>query len=65
MSYHLKKGDKVEIVSNIPNQLNHLPKPILGTVVDRDGSYIKVRPKYKRYSVEFLDVELRRVVLPI
>lgn len=60
-----KKGDKVEIVSNIPYQLKHLPKPIIGTVVSVDGSYVMVRPKSQRYTVELLDTELREVVVPI
>lgn len=65
MTLHLKKGDKVEIISNIPHQLVNLPKPIIGTVLFIDGEYVIVRPHYKRYTVEFLCNELRKVVLPI
>ena len=43
-----KVGDVVEIISNIPFQLKDEPKPLLGTVTSVDGSYILVRPKYKR-----------------
>lgn len=55
----MKKGDRVQIIGNIPYQLRSKPKPLLGTIVNINGAYILVRPKYKRYLVEFYDIELK------
>ncbi len=56
-----KVGDVVEIIGNIPFQLKDEPKPLLGTVTSVDGSYILVRPKYRRYECEFYPSELKIV----
>ena len=57
----LRVGDTVEIVGNIPFQLRNKPKPLLGKIVNIDGAYILVRPKYRRYECEFYSGELRYV----
>jgi hypothetical protein len=54
-----KRGDKVEIIGNIPFQLRNDPRPILGTVTSVDGAYILVKPKYKRHEAEFYPNELK------
>lgn len=56
-----RKGDRVKIVGNIPFQLKKSPRPLLGTVVHVDGAYVLVRPRYKRYTIDFLDNEVRHV----
>jgi hypothetical protein len=61
MSGGLKKGDKVEIIGNIPFHLKDSPRPLLGTVVHVDGAYIDVRPRYKRWIAEFYPNELRKI----
>jgi hypothetical protein len=57
-----KKGDKVEIVGNIPFPLKGAPRPLLGTVVHVDGFYIDVRPRYKRWIAEFYGNELKLII---
>ena len=57
----MKKGDKVEIIGNIPFQLKDKPRPLLGTVTNVDGSYILVKPKYQRYVCEFYPNELKKI----
>lgn len=37
-----KRGDRVEIIGNIPFQLKDKPRPILGTVTVIDGAYLYV-----------------------
>jgi len=54
-----KKGDIVEIVSNIPFDLLNKVTPIIGTIIDIDEFYILVKPKYKRYACEFYANEIR------
>ena len=54
-----RKGDKVEIISNITFDLANGSKPILGTVINVDGFYVIVKPRYKRYSCEFYANEIR------
>ena len=39
------KGDKVEILNNLPKIFENKPKPIYGTVVHQDGYYVLVKPK--------------------
>jgi hypothetical protein len=58
---NFKKGQKVEIVGNIPFELKNKPKPLLGTVTEVDGAYILVRPKYSRMVAEFYPNELIRI----
>jgi hypothetical protein len=55
-----KKGDKVEIISNIPFGLLYDSSPLLGTVISVDGFYIIVRPRYKRYTAEFYENEIKQ-----
>ena len=57
----MKKGDKVEIIGNIPFQLKNKPRPLLGRVTNVDGDYIDVRPKYQRYICEFYPCELKLI----
>jgi len=57
-----KKGDKVEIVGNIPFDLLNAAKPIIGTIVSIDGFYILIRPKYKRYIAEFYANEIKHYI---
>jgi len=54
-----KKGDRVEIIGNIPFQLQKKEKPLIGTITNIDGLYILVRPIYKRYECEFYPSELK------
>ena len=54
-----KKGDKVEMVSNLSKELTKNEPPHIGTVISVDGSYILVRPRYKRWFQEFYPGELR------
>jgi len=54
-----KKGNKVEIVGNIPFQLKDKERPLLGRVTNVNGSYILVRPKHQRYECEFYPNELK------
>lgn len=56
-----EKGDKVEIVGNIPIQFRNKPRPLLGTVTNVDGAYILVKPKYHRYECEFYPGELKTI----
>jgi len=58
---NFKKGDKVEIVGNIPFQFKDKPRSLLGTVTNVNGSYILVRPKYRRYECEFYPCELKAI----
>lgn len=55
-----KKGDKVEIVGNIPFTLKD-KRPILGTVTSVDGAYIYVKPRYQRWEGEWYANELRLI----
>lgn len=55
----MKVGDKVEIIGNIPFSLKDKPRPLLGKIVNIDGAYISVRPKYQRYEAEFYPGELK------
>lgn len=55
-----KKGDKVEILSNLPPEYTMTrTKPYLGTVTNVDGSYITVKPKYQRWEGEWYPNELK------
>ena len=56
-----KKGDKIEILSNLPVELKNKPKPILGRVVSVDGYYIYVKPKYQRFEMECYSGELKLI----
>jgi len=56
-----KKGDRVEIIGNIPFQLKDKQKPLLGTVTNVDGFYVLVRPKYARYEAEFYPGEIKHL----
>lgn len=58
-----KKGEKVEMVCNVPYPLILEPRPIIGRVTNVDGELITVRPRYKRYLCEFYSVELKKVPL--
>jgi hypothetical protein len=61
LSKPFKKGDKVEIVGNIPFHLKDSPRPLIGRVTNVDGSYILVKPKYKRWEAEFYPNELKHL----
>ena len=52
-------GDKVEMVGNIPFSLIKKPRPLLGRVVNVNGYYIDVKPKYQRWIAEFYPCELK------
>lgn len=60
-----EKGDIVEIIGNIPFDLKNEKSPILGTVMNVDGSYIYV--KYwnnvirKNHLYEFYSGELEHI----
>jgi hypothetical protein len=56
----MKKGDKVEILSNKPKEFAHI-NPWYGTIVDVDGHYVLVRPKYQRWEGEWYKNELRLI----
>lgn len=56
-----KIGDPVEIIGNIPYQLKDKPRPLLGKIIDIDGAYILVRPKYQRYECEFYRGEIKHI----
>lgn len=56
-----KKGDKVEIIGNIPFVLKDKPLPLLGKVTHVDGFYISVKPLYQRWEGEWYYNELRHV----
>ena len=60
--YIFKKRDIVEIVGNIPFGLSKDKKPLIGTVISVDGSYILVRPKYKRWFAEFYPGEVEHYI---
>lgn len=49
-----KKGDRVEIVGNIPFTLKDKPRPLLGRVTHVDGGYIYVKPLWQRWEGERL-----------
>jgi hypothetical protein len=57
----IKKNDIVEIIGNIPFNLKFKPRPILGKVVDINGFYIYVNPKYQRFIIESLPNELKKI----
>jgi hypothetical protein len=57
----MKKGNKVEIIGNIPFQLKNKPKPLVGKITKVDGEYILVKPKYQRYECEFYRNELKLI----
>lgn len=57
----IQKNDIVEIVGNIPFNLRNKPRPILGKVVDVNGFYIYVKPKYQRFIIESLPNELKKI----
>jgi hypothetical protein len=57
-----KKGDKVEIVGNIPFALKDKPRPLLGRVTHVDGYYIYVKPLWQRWEGEWYKNELRHVL---
>jgi hypothetical protein len=57
-----KKGDRVEIVGNIPFALKDKPRPLLGTVTNVDGFYILVKPLYQRWEGEWYANELHHVL---
>lgn len=59
ISRNFRKGDKVEIVGNIPFHLKKIPRPLLGTVTHVNGGYILVKPRYKKWEAEFYSNELR------
>jgi len=56
-----KKGDKVEIIGNIPFMLKDKPKPLLGRVTNVDGYYICVKPLWQRWEGEWYSNELKHV----
>ena len=55
----MKKGQKVEIIGNIPFHLKDKPRPLLGRITNVDGMYILVKPKFQRYVAEFYPSELK------
>lgn len=57
-----KKGDKVEIIGNVPITLKNSKNPLIGTIINIDGSYIYVRPKYNIDSYEFYPNELKHYI---
>ncbi len=57
-----KKGDKIEIISNIPFPLKNKKRPFTGRVVNVDGAYILVKPTYKRWTAEFYPNEIKHFV---
>ncbi len=57
----MKAGDKVEITGNIPFPLKGKSRPILGTVIDVDGAYVFVKPRYRKWVVELLENEVRLI----
>ena len=54
-----KKGDRVEMLSNLSKEITKNDPPYIGTVISVDGSYILVRPRYKRWFQEFYPNELK------
>lgn len=56
-----KKGDIVEIISNIPFQLKKKQPPYIGTITNVDGFYILVKPRYQRWEIELYPNELKMV----
>jgi len=56
---NFKKGDKVEIIGNIPFILKDKPRPLLGRVVHVDGFCVLVKPRYQRWIGEWYVNELR------
>jgi hypothetical protein len=57
-----RKGDKVEIVGNIPFALKEKPRPLLGRVTRVDGWYVYVKPLWQRWEGEWYRNELRHVL---
>lgn len=56
-----KKGDKVEIIGNIPFPLKNKKRPLLGRVTLVDGYCIYVKPLWQRWEGEWYYNELRHV----
>lgn len=56
-----KKGDKVEIVGNIPFVLKDRPRPLLGKVISVNGWYVIVKPLWQRWEGEWYRNELRHI----
>lgn len=56
---YVRVGDKVEVIGNIPFALKDAPRPIVGRVTRIDGSYILVKPRYRRWEAEFYPGELK------
>ena len=53
----LKIGDKVKILRKDIFHLKYVKNPV-GTVTEIDGSYIMVRPRYKRWVIELYQNEV-------
>lgn len=56
----MKKGDKVEVISNIPVSLLHI-EPLLGTIEKVDGYTFVVKLDYQDITGEWYETELKLV----
>lgn len=55
----MKPGDRVEMLSNLSKEELKMKKPRIGFVDAVDGSYILVRPRWKKYQIDFLRNEVK------
>lgn len=56
----MRKGSKVEILSNKPKKFKHI-KPWYGTVVSINGFYVLIKPRYQRWEGEWYKNELKLI----
>jgi hypothetical protein len=61
MDKFFRKGDKVEIIGNIPFVLKDKPRPLLGRITFIDGAYIYVKPLGQRWEGEWYPCELKHI----
>jgi hypothetical protein len=61
MDKFFRKGDKVEIIGNIPFVLKDKSKPLLGRITHIDGAYIYVKPLWQRWIGEWYPWELKHI----
>lgn len=55
----MKIGDRVEMLSNLSKEELKMKKPRIGFVEAVNGDYILVRPRYKKYQIDFLRNEVK------
>jgi len=57
----MKANDHVEIIGSLPKELSKVKKPVYGTVTKVTGDKVRVKPRYKRFELEFEIASLKIV----